>query len=167
MKNSYPIAPTRFSENPYDPTWFAKDFMHTQDGIQEFPKHHCKGTFYTSLPFVKRFGNAIDVGCRDGEYARYLQHHFPHTYCFDARLRKFFPYNVDLKKVTHFTCALGDEPGKIEMYGGTHNPKQGKHHTVACFRLDDFGLENITYLKIDVEGFEKKVLMGGLSLIHI
>ena len=163
---AFPIEPTKFKENPYQSEWFDLDFMHSQDGVKEFPTHHCKETFYISLPFVKRFGNAIDIGCRDGEYARYLQKYFSHVYCFDPRFRKFFPFNVDLSKVTHFTCALGDEDCKIEMSGGTHKYVEGRMATMPCFRLDEFEFDDVTYIKIDVEGFEKKVLIGAEKLIE-
>ena len=123
---TFPIEPTKFDENPYRPEWYDSDFMYSQDGIKEFPDHHCKGTFLISLPFVNTFRNAIDVGCRDGEYSRYLQKYFSHVYYFDPRARKYFPFNVDLSKVTHFTCALGAEDGKIEMSGGTHKVVPGK-----------------------------------------
>lgn len=139
--------------------------MHTQDGIREFPDHHCKQTFVRSLPFIRSSGNAIDVGCRDGEYSRFLQQHFAHVFAFDPRKRALFPFNVDLQKVTHFACALGDRREAIEMFGGTHDPSRSKQHSVECYRLDDFEIEDVAYLKIDVEGFEKKVLMGAEKLI--
>jgi hypothetical protein len=113
-----PFPKTTFPQNPYQQAWFERDFFHSPDGIDEFPQHHCKQTFNISVPFVKKFRNAVDVGCRDGEYARYLQHYFAHTYCFDPRAMMNFCYNVDLAKVTHFSCAIGDEPGVIQMAGG-------------------------------------------------
>jgi len=163
----FPFPPTIFKSNPYQEEWYSTDFMHSPDGIKNFPRHHCKITFMISLPFIKKFKNAIDVGCRDGEYSRYLQHHFEHTYGFDPRLRPNYPYNVDLKKVTHFNCALGDRQESITMFGGTHDPTHGTQSAVVpCFRLDDFGLTDISYIKIDVEGFEEKVLAGGQELIE-
>lgn len=162
---AYPVTPTEFEDNLYQPEWFATDFMHTQDGVKEFPKHHCKMTYLKSLSYVKTFNNAVDIGCRDGEYSRYLQDKFSHIFAFDARKRRFFPYNVDMKKVTHFTCGLGDVRETIDMFGGTHNRTNGKHHKVECYPLDAFGITDVSYIKIDVEGFEKKVLMGAEQTI--
>ena len=160
------INPTEFPSGLYKAEWFARNYIYTPEGPGEFPNHHCKKTFDVSLPFVKKFGTALDIGTRDGEYARYLQHHFQQTYCFDPRKRENFGFNVDLTKTTHFTCALGNERGKIPMFGGTHDPSHGKPHVVQCLRLDEFGFTNVSYIKIDVEGFEKKVLMGGEKLIR-
>lgn len=162
---SYPIEPTIFANNPYQDEWYDRDYMMTPDGLAEFPKHHCKLTFEVSRPFIKSFRNAIDVGCRYGEYSRYLHKTFEHVYAFDANTHAKFAHNVDLANVTHFGSALGDEIGEIVMYGGAHIERPGLAHTVAVNRLDDFGLTEIDYIKVDVEGFEKKVLIGGAETI--
>lgn len=160
------LPPTEFQENPYQADWYDRNYIFTPDGAAEHPKHHCKLTFDISLPFVRNFRTAVDVGCRLGEYSRFLHHHFEMTYCFDPNLWKGFASNVDLKKVVHFNCALGDEPGVIQMHGGTHRFVEGKMKTVPVFRLDDFELETVDYIKIDVEGFETKVLEGGIKTVE-
>lgn len=162
---TYPVTPTAFTSNPYQPEWYDQDIMMTPDGFGPFPKHHCKLTFEVSLPFVKSFRNAVDIGCRYGEYSRFLQKYFDHVFAFDANTHTKFTHNVDLAKVTHFGTALGDEVGEITMYGGGHAVRENKAHTVAVHRLDDFNLQDVDYIKIDVEGFEKKVLLGGLETV--
>jgi len=89
---SYPIEPTVFPPETYifESEWYTRDFFHSPDGIQEFPNHHCKLTWLLSQPYIKSFRNAVDIGCRDGEYTRYLQEHFKHVYGFDPRFRKLF-----------------------------------------------------------------------------
>jgi FkbM family methyltransferase len=162
-----PIAATKFEDNPYQTEWFERDYLATPMGRGEFPKHDCKRTFELSFPFIRRMRTAVDIGCRVGEYSRYLQHYFAWTYAFDPNLWKEFSTNVDLSKVTHFNCALGDERGTINMYGGTHQQVDGKKaKKVAVHRLDDFELEDVDYIKIDVEGFERKVLMGAAKTVE-
>lgn len=51
------------------------------------------------------------------------------------------------------------------MFGGTHQTVEGQMKEVPVFRLDDFGLEDVDYIKVDVEGFERKVLLGGQKTI--
>lgn len=163
---NFPVQPTSFEKNPYEIEWFERDFFHSGDGVKEFPRHHCKKTFYTSFPFIKSFRNALDIGCRDGEYSRYLQHYFSHTYSFDSRIRRTFPYNVDLQKTTHFNCAVGDERTTIKMYGGTHDPSHALGYEIECHTIDSFNFSDVDYIKIDVEGYEKKVILGALKTIE-
>lgn len=162
----FPITRTIFPERTLDPSWFKSDTFYTPEGPKSFPKHHCKLTFRTSKPFIRSFHNAIDIGCRDGEYTRYLQSCFQYVYCFDPRRREAFGYNVDLKRATHFNCALGDAAGTITMYGGTHTPRGVKATSVPCLTLDSFEFQNVSYIKVDVEGFEEKVLRGGQKTIN-
>ena len=159
--------PTRWKDNPYQQDWAERDFLYTAEGPREVPKHPCKMTYLLSKPFIRRFRNAVDIGCRDGEFTRYLHLDFDHVFAFDPRLKSRFRCNVDLSKVTHFQCALGDAPGEIEMFGGGHSG-QGDEvpTTVEVFTLDMFDLQDVDYIKIDVEGFEEKVLLGAARLIE-
>lgn len=162
-----PIAPTQWPDNRYDPEWAARDFLHTPDGIGEFPRHCCKQTYLLSKPFVRQFRNAVDVGCRIGEYSRYLHLDFAHVYAFDPNLWPAFHFNVDLSKVTHFNCALGDRREKIKMFGGMHTERVGVSGKIMdCLTLDEFELADVDYIKVDVEGFEKKVLLGAKRTIE-
>lgn len=164
----YPVLPepTQWQNNPYQKEWAERDYLHSPDGIGEFPEHSCKLTYLLSKPFVKNFRVALDVGCRIGEFTRYLHLDFEHVYAFDPNFWPNFCYNVDLKKVTHFGCALGDEVGETSMYGGTHSVIAGRQPKIApVYTIDLFGFENVDYIKIDVEGFEKKVLLGAARTI--
>ena len=157
----YPVTPTEYQKDLYQPEWYERDFFYSPDGIQEFPDHHCKMTWLASLPYIKGKRNAIDIGCRDGEYTRYLFNHFQHVYCFDPRFRKYFPFNVDLTKVTHFRIPLGDSPNPERLGRGT-----GKNMIDKVFYcLDDFNLQNIDYIKIDTDGYEMANIKGGLKTI--
>lgn len=158
--------PTKWPDNPYQEEWADRDYLYSADGIGEFPKHPCKLTYLLSKPFIKNFRTALDVGCRVGEFSRYMQADFQQVYSFDPNFWPNFRYNVDLAKVTHFQCALGDVAGETPMFGGGHLPKTGiKPKTVPVFTIDMFDIENVDYIKIDVEGFEKKILLGGQRTI--
>lgn len=160
-------SPTQWEDNPYQEEWAERDYLYSADGIGEFPKHACKLSYLLSKPFIKNFRTALDVGCRVGEFTRYLQCDFQHVYSFDPNFWPNFRYNVDLRKVTHFNCALGDEPGETVMFGGTHTESSGgKCRTVPVFTIDMFDFDDVDYMKIDVEGFEKKVLIGAQNTIE-
>lgn len=158
---------THWKNNPYRPEWSERDYFHLGGTASEVPDHPCKRTYLISRPFIRSFRNAVDVGCRFGEYTRYLQLDFNHVYAFDPRRLDKFRFNVDLAKVTHFTAALGDEAGEIQMYKGGHAAHANvAPSTVPMFPLDDFDLADVDYIKIDVEGFEKKVLLGAARTIE-
>lgn len=162
MENSDVLPlPSRWDDNPYQPDLADRDYLYSADGTGIFPKHFCKLTYLLSKPFVTDFRVAIDIGCRVGEYTTHLQRDFAKVYAFDPNLWKNFRFNVDLEKVTHYRCALGDEVGEIAMFGGTHSDATGGESKVVPVRtLDMFDFDEVDYIKIDVEGFEKKVLMG-------
>lgn len=159
-------SPTEWPDNPYQEEWAERDFFFSPDGNKEYPNHACKLTYLLSKPFIRNFRTALDVGCRVGEFTRYLHRDFEHVYAFDPNLWPDFSSNVDLSKVTHFRCALGDEVEEIQMYGGTHSVKVGKApKPAAVYTTDMFEFDDVDYIKIDVEGFEKKVLLGAAQTI--
>jgi FkbM family methyltransferase len=154
-------SPTQWHDNPYQQDLADRDYLYSADGIGVFPKHFCKLTYLLSKPFVRNFRVAIDIGCRVGEFTAQLQRDFATVYAFDPNLWKNFRFNVDLGKVTHYRCALGDEVGEIAMFGGTHSDATGgESKVVPVLTLDTFDFDAVDYIKIDVEGFEKKVLLG-------
>lgn len=156
----YPVSPslTERYAIKYDPDWYSRDFFYSPDGIKEHPTHHCKLTWLISEQYIKQSRNAIDVGCRDGEYTRYLTSRFKHTYCFDPRLRDYFFYNVDLSKVTHFHCLVGE--GSDSRRIGHDRQLNGNFYCI-----DDFGFIDIDYIKIDTDGYEMAVIKGALETI--
>ena len=159
----YPVPITEFKQEQYiyNPDWYAKDFFHLgSSGTQEFPLHHCKLTWLKSVPHIHSRRNAVDIGCRDGEFTRYLQQDFEHVFCFDPRKRKLFPRNVSQEKVTHFTCCLGNTENKYPRLDTTFGQSELKTYT-----LDSFNLPNIDYIKIDTDGFEYDIIQGALDTI--
>jgi hypothetical protein len=78
--------------------------------------------------------------------------------------------NVDLSKVTHFFCPLGEETKMIQASGAGSItagkiPKEN-YFEVQQFKLDDFNLGDIDYIKIDVDGYELNVLNGAKETIN-
>lgn len=128
-----------------------------------------------AMRYVNHTQNAIDVGCRDGEYTRYLTRHFSRCYAFDYRYRPHFLLNVDNKKVTHFECALGEQPGTTKASGRGNIrakkidrewlPGEGGR-AINVYNLDQFGFLDVGLLKVDVDGMDEEVLRGAHGLIQ-
>lgn len=160
-----PLPPTTFASSPFRDEWYDQDYIFTPEGPRIDRKHPCKHVFELSRPFVQDFRTAVDVGCRMGEFTRFLQHHFKQVFAFDPAIHSMFPSNVRLEHVTAFQCALGERDGEIMMSGAGHANVAGKMRSVPVFRLDDFHLRNVDYMKIDVEGYERRVILGALETI--
>ena len=161
---TYPTQETKFNLSEYDPSLDLSDKFYCKSGFREYPDHHCKISYYISQPFIKSFRNAIDIGCRDGEYTRYLLRDFQHVYAFDPRTRKFFPKNVDVTKVTHFGVPLGNSNDPAIRIRNEDRLK-GKGENRGWFYLDEFDLPEIDYIKIDTDGYEYAIIQGALKTI--
>ncbi len=131
------------------------------------------------LPFLIRPGStAIDVGANVGVY----------TYALlgSCRVEVFEPFSHETVALRAFrnkglkihNVALSDHDGSIQLHvpmfgdqpflsNATSMPLAGPHQTVEvqCKKLDDFPLVDVSFMKIDVEGHEVKVLRGAEATI--
>lgn len=145
-------------------------------GIQvvDYGENNVHRTLYEkALKFLGDKINAVDVGCRDGEFTRYLTWSFDHVYCFDYRKRINFAMNLDVtnNKVTHYTCALGEE-NKREHGSGRGNfrsknvdPRWKFKEKQNIYTLDHFRFEDINLIKVDVDGMDEEVIKGAVETI--
>ncbi|NLJ39629.1 MAG: FkbM family methyltransferase [Candidatus Atribacteria bacterium] len=74
----------------------------------------------------------------------------------------------ELKNVVVVPKALGDKNTKVTM-DGIEVKKEGEG-TIECTTLDtwvkEINLERLDFLKMDVEGHERKVLIGGMEVLR-
>jgi FkbM family methyltransferase len=126
---------------------------------------------------------AIDAGASIGMFSAEMARHAAKVLAFEANpevaafTRAVAPRNVEVINV-----ALSSEPGRASL----RMPKNRKGHGVTELatigrreqeaidviaievetrRLDDFRIESCSFIKIDVEGHEEKVLQGAAALI--
>ena len=133
---------------------------------------------------VKPGSMAIDIGANKGLYSFLLSRIADTVKAFEPNpkmyslLSRGVPDNVET-----FQVALSNESGEGELMipihrngrysnqGGTLQPqKKFDGKTIArwpiwCERLDKYGFEGISFMKIDVEGFELEVLDGAKTTI--
>lgn len=81
-------------------------------------------------------------------------------------------YNRD-KKVTLITKAVGDAPGNVRMLDNNNSSVVSKDNNAAVLDITVTTLDNellqldrIDFIKVDVEGYEMRVLNGAVKLIE-
>lgn len=132
---------------------------------EEIPKK-IKGwnhTFGLAKPYIKGRGVGIDVGCREGGFAREMENYFEHIHCFDFRNKKdMFKQNVtDINKFTYHVCGIGEENGTaFTTSNRVGRIKDGGSIAIPIKTIDSFNLKNVTFIKYDIEGYEYKALKG-------
>jgi FkbM family methyltransferase len=131
-----------------------------------------------AFPYVKDFKHAVDVGAHVGTWSCVLARCFTRITAFEPidALADCFERNLDHYdlhcEVKLHRVALSNKNGKLRMDQGSKatmlshvDNKDGKLR-VECRTLDSFELDPFQFLKIDVEGFEKMVLLGGEETIR-
>jgi FkbM family methyltransferase len=155
-------------------------------GFSEY--HSCAGfveedehAFLTRHPFPE--GEILDVGANLGVVSLILGQRFPDRsiHAFEPNpstvdaLRKNLEYNA-VDNVFVQDAAVGETSGTVtfeadpENRGTARRSSQQAEHakTVSCVTLDgyveDKGIEEVGFLKVDVEGYEKEVFEGAEDL---
>jgi FkbM family methyltransferase len=125
--------------------------------------------------------NSIDIGANKGVYTYFLSQLSQHVYAYEPNpelakfLNKAFYANVSVSSVAlsdrEGVATLSipikdasdyDQLGSIEKQEFSENMRT---FTVPTGRLDDQGLPNVGFVKIDVEGHEEAVIDGAINLL--
>ena len=137
--------------------------------------------------------NSVDVGANKGVYAYWLQKYSRHVFAYEPNPANFRYLSCATGNVTVFKSALSDKngsapfriervprhkPGKSkkgedfwfdDLGGSLKLEKVGTDYAeipVETRRLDDENLEDIGFIKIDVEGHEFEVLNGARETLR-
>ena len=125
-------------------------------------------TFGMAKPYLKSKGNGVDVGCREGGFAREMEDSFDHVYCFDFRNKfKEFKQNVnDLTKFTYTVTGIGErDETTFTNKTGVGRIKNRGSIPVKVKTLDSFNLVDVTFIKYDIEGYELRAIQGSENTI--
>jgi FkbM family methyltransferase len=136
--------------------------------------------------FAREDKDVIDIGAHIGMYTVELGKKAKHVHSFECSPKSFnyLCANIALRnlhyKVTKYNCALSDEEGSTKYY--IRDPHDGGGNGISGFdidiekniptidvpmkALDSFGLTNVNFIKIDVEGHEEFVLRGAVKTLE-
>lgn len=119
---------------------------------------------------LRRRGVAIDVGSHIGFWSFFLAMKFEKVEAFepDTEYRECFAVNCTAPNITLHSTALGDTTGMVKLT--RHKYNSGQSHIdevgdpsaveIPIAPLDFYGFPKVDFIKIDVEGYEYKVLLG-------
>lgn len=141
------------------------------EGRRIYQYHHIDKCFDYMLQRPRNI--AIDIGAHVGFWSFYLCKNFEMVHAFEPvkAFRDCFNLNVKAKNIKLYDCALGKEDSFISMEidqsnsGKTHIKNQDTTNKIPIKKLDDFNFTKIDIIKIDVEGYEEFVILGGLETL--
>ena len=135
--------------------------QHTKPTYLEDAGHGQQAQRDAALEQVKQWRVCLDIGSNIGQWTRPLAKRFASIVCFEPNpnFRECFKKNIQEKNVLLWPYGLSDRE---------HKAKQDFNSTVLhdddgdidCRTLDSFGLTNVDFVKIDVDGFEIPLLTG-------
>lgn len=131
--------------------------------------------FARAIPEFRQFRHAVDIGANIGLWTRVMAACFGRVTAFEPNpeCHEAFWLNNEAAapRITLLPCALGKEPATITLNtqlrstGFTKVDAAG-NLAVQQRTLDSFALDEVDFIKIDVEGWEHNVVKGAIETIR-
>jgi FkbM family methyltransferase len=127
-----------------------------------------------SIPYCKKHDVALDIGANIGLWARDLCQFFQQVHAVEpvADFRDCLIKNVPATNLKIYDCALGAENSMIDMIVVPENTGHSHVDTESFGRgkiqmrtLDSMDLPPADYIKLDCEGYEYNIILGGENYI--
>lgn len=125
-------------------------------------------TYNICKKYIENYKVGLDIGCRRGDFAKHMVLDFDFVHGWDYRSKsahvrklrnlptnKFYFHNVGLGE-EEYTTYTSMSAGRIKGQGDK---------SVIIKTLDSYELEDVGFIKMDVEGYEPKVLVGAEQTI--
>lgn len=152
-----------------------QQFVFPQDDshFSRFKDRYQYSTLLAALPYVKQKRIALDVGGHIGFYSSALLDTFERVIAFEPSPTNIKCFAQNCPEAKLYTCGLGDHEGVVDLNIAHDN--SGNNSIVEAFgsdkvridlkTLDSFGFTEIDLIKIDVQGYEEKMLIGAKETI--
>ena len=163
-------------------------FMYVKDKVYILPKNNANyyisnGLFEKNLiewckQFCKKDQNILDIGAHSGTYSISLAEYCNKVYAFEPQQMTYYSLcgSVALSNIKNVNClnyGLGtiEQVGKqilniVSLDGGGSTLHKDNEHNILCTEeiemrtLDSFNIDNISFIKMDVENNELQVLLA-------
>jgi FkbM family methyltransferase len=135
--------------------------QHTQPTYLEDAGDGQKSQRDAALRYIKSWRVCLDIGSNIGQWTRPLAKRFHSVICFEPNpnFRECFKRNITETNVMLWPYGLSDREHRGQQEFNSTVIKQGEGD-IQCRTLDSFGLTNVDFVKIDVDGFEVPLLEG-------
>jgi len=174
--------------------FFAKKFLHKKR-LERSIKNLDESEIELVKDFIKPKTDSIDVGVYRGVYSYEMSKYSQFVHSFEPNPIIFNDLNKNLtklsKKIKLYNCALSNQNKLMDLKVPIRNSQFGKKNYEEYYemgkatihiennfqnfekfeintkKLDEIDFKNqISFIKIDVEGHEKEVIEGGLNIIQ-
>lgn len=117
-----------------------------------------------ALKYVKQWRTAVDIGAHCGLWSRELVRYFKKVVAFEPLAQHIECFEMNVPSATLYEVALGDRDGTVGMHERDDNTGASyivsKEGNYPLRMLDEYKLQNVDFIKIDVEGYEDNVIRG-------
>lgn len=129
-----------------------------------------RNKYLPALKLTKGRKHAVDIGANVGLWSRLMVMDFDKVTAIEpiAEHRACFKRNVEGAEL--LPVAVGSSPGKLRIHvpaehiASAYVSDEGEEVDVVT--IDSLGIDQIDFLKIDIEGFEYEALLGGEQTIR-
>ena len=142
-------------------------------GLGSGPK---PGDLLEALAYVERWTVALDGGANTGAYTRMLANRFERVLSFEPTPDTFAALERNIAewglggRVRVYERALSDRNEKVALATapGRRSPSSRivGAGTTPTVRIDDLDLPDLAFLKLDIEGYERRALEGASDTIR-
>jgi len=151
---------------PYENSFWVLYGQHDKPTFLEDAGNGQKMQRDWALTFVRQWRVCLDIGSNIGQWTRPLAHKFQSVVCFEPNpnFRECFQKNISENNVVLHPYGLSDKEHSASQ---DFNSTQIKDEPgdIKMRTLDSFGLTNVDLVKIDVDGFELRVVQGAVKTL--